>query len=245
MHIYSYNNNSDGAKALSAAVKSKLISHVDSRFKGNANKDVINWGSSVLPDEVEKCNVYNRNAWISSDKLETFMMIKDKEYCPKFYTDKEEAAKDMKEGTVMVCRTILNGHSGQGIVLADKPEALVDAPLYVKYILKKDEYRVHVAFGKAIHIQRKARNKDVPDDKVNWKIRNHNNGFIFQQENPNPPACVVDCAIDAVDTCELDFGAVDVVYNEKLGKAFVLEINSAPGITGSTIDKYKEAFKDI
>src|SRR3546814_6628533 len=47
---------------------------------------------------------------------------------------------------------------------------------------KKQEYRVHVLNGKVVDVQRKARVKDFPDDKVNWKIRNHDNGFIYARD---------------------------------------------------------------
>lgn len=246
LSLYAYNNASEGACKLAEALQIKKVSHTHSKLKGEAEKDIINWGASELPEEVEKCNVYNRNSWIASNKIHTFDRIKAKDYCPPFWTDKTacvEALNMAPKKYDVVCRTILNGHSGKGIVIADKPESVVDAPLYTQYIPKKDEYRIHVAFGKVIHIQRKARNKEVPDDKVNWNVRNHDNGFIFQQDGVVCPQAVIDAAIDAVDCCELDFGAVDTIWNEKNSRAYVLEINTAPGLQGTTIEKYKEAFE--
>lgn len=149
----------------------------------------------------------------------------------------------VKAGKTVVCRTILNGHSGAGIVLASKVEELVDAPLYVEYVPKKEEYRVHVFKGEAIHYSRKARKADVPDGEVNWKIRNHDNGFIFQHENFQIPEAVIQQALAAVEECDLDFGAVDVIWNDKQQKAYVLEINTAPGIEGVTLSKYVEAIQ--
>ena len=78
----------------------------------------------------------------------------------------------LQEGNTVVARTILNGNSGAGIVLVENEEQLVDAPLYTVYIPKKQEYRVHVFRGQVLDVQRKARKQDVPDDEVNWKIRN-------------------------------------------------------------------------
>jgi glutathione synthase/RimK-type ligase-like ATP-grasp enzyme len=40
----------------------------------------------------------------------------------------------------------------------------------------------------------------------------------------------------------LDFGAVDVIWNERQQRAYVLEINSAPGLEGTTIDDYVRYF---
>lgn len=163
---------------------------------------------------------------------------------PTFSSEREFAEDLIRSGKTVVCRTVLNGHSGVGIVLASKVEELVDAPLYVEYVPKKEEYRVHVFKGKAIHSSRKARKADVPEGEVNWKIRNHNNGFIFQHENFEIPEGVVQQALIAVEQCGLDFGAVDVIWNDKQQKAYVLEINTAPGIEGVTLSKYVEAIQN-
>src|SRR3546814_3947261 len=105
---------------------------------------------------------------------------------------------------------------------------------------KKQEYRVHVLNGKVVDVQRKARVKDFPDDKVNWKIRNHDNGFIYARDEKlaEVPKKVLSDSIKAVGVCGLDFGAVDVIYNEAKGIGFVLEINTAPGLTGTTLEGY-------
>ena len=96
-----------------------------------------------------------------------------------------------------------------------------------------------------IHKQRKARRLDVPDEEVNWKVRNHDNGFIFQIEDFDLPEDCEKQAIAAVEALDLDFGAVDVVYNGKEQKAYVLEVNSAPGLSGTTLDKYVEVFDGV
>ena len=41
----------------------------------------------------------------------------------------------------------------------------------------------------------------------------------------------------------VDFGAVDVVWNQQNGQAYVLEINTAPGLAGQTITSYANAFR--
>src|SRR5690606_38917740 len=101
----------------------------------------------------------------SSNKLKSFELFKEKGVSiPPFWTKKEDIEY---EGSI-VARTILNGHSGVGIHICDDLDALVAAPLYVGYIPKKHEYRYHVFNGKVIDVQRKARNKEVADEDVNW-----------------------------------------------------------------------------
>ena len=52
-------------------------------------------------------------------------------------------------------------------------------------------------------------------------------------------------ATAAVEALCLDFGAVDVVWNATKNKAFVLEVNTAPGVEGTTLEEYKEYFENV
>ena len=250
LFIYPYKMASESAKALAVGLGVKRIKHVNSKFKEGRNKVIINWGSSSIPYDV---NVFNRpeSVRIASDKLLTFECIAkyNEDWfpvnIPEWTKDKEDARRWIDEGNIVVCRTILNGCSGKGIVLASDVDELVDAPLYVKYVSKKYEYRVHVAFGMVIDQQRKARKKDIAYEDVNWKIRNHSNGFIFMRDGVDLPDVCLDMAVDAVGALGLDFGAVDIIWNEKEDKYYVLEINTACGLTGTTLDKYVEVFNGI
>jgi glutathione synthase/RimK-type ligase-like ATP-grasp enzyme len=164
-------------------------------------------------------------------------------YSVPFTSSYDGALHWIEEGETVVCRTVLNGHSGKGIVIAETVDELVDAPLYTKYIKKKSEWRVHIFNGQVIDIQRKVRNNDV--EEVNWRVRNHANGFIYQRNNLAPPDCVLKAAVGAMNLTLLDFGAVDVIYNEHYDKAYVLEINCAPGLEGTTVERYVEAFRAL
>jgi glutathione synthase/RimK-type ligase-like ATP-grasp enzyme len=127
----------------------------------------------------------------------------------------------------------------------DNPRSFVRAPLYTKYIKKDEEYRVHVIGGEIVAIQRKVLKKEKADsgEPINWKIRNLDNGFIYQREGINPPDGVRTVALDATRLSGLVFGAVDVIFNTRQQRAYVLEINSAPGITGTTVQNYADAFR--
>jgi glutathione synthase/RimK-type ligase-like ATP-grasp enzyme len=159
---------------------------------------------------------------------------------PEYWTDKESIPS---EAYPVLCRTILTGHSGAGIHWADTPDDLVDAPLYVKYVKKSEEYRVHVSADGVFLIQRKARRLD--HDNPDWRIRNHQNGFIYQRDNVECPGCVVTSAEAAFKATGLDFGAIDVIYNKTKDKAYVLEINTAPGLAGSTVTDYADIIKEM
>ena len=47
-------------------------------------------------------------------------------------------------------------------------------------------------------------------------------------------------AIKAVEALDLDFGAVDIIETRQ-GEIFVLEVNTAPGLEGKTVESYGNA----
>lgn len=146
-------------------------------------------------------------------------------------------------------RTILNGHSGAGIVEHEaNPHLVKEAPLYVQYKKKRHEYRVHFfKDGHAytiIDVTQKKKRKGF--ENANTKVRNHKNGWIYAREDIVEPADLRAQALNAAWASRLDFGAVDLIWNEKENKCYVLEVNSAPGLEGTTLQKYVNAFvKDI
>ena len=93
-------------------------------------------------------------------------------------------------------------------------------------------------------VQKRLRNGVKDQEGRNEYIRNLANGWIFAHENVNCPDNVKQEALKAVAALELDFGAVDVVV-DKEGKAYVLEVNTAPGLENQqTIQAYTNAFNN-
>lgn len=244
--VYPYHRASMSAKALAKALDCLMIRRENSQFKGNAQRAVINWGCRSLPEEVMRCRVLNDPSAVAvaANKLRFFKRMKRRGHSsiiPEFTDDKEVAKQWVANGCTVFCRTQLSGHSGRDIVIAENGDVgqVVDAPLYTKYVQKKDEYRVYVVGGVAIDVARKARRLDHDDP--NWRIRSWWNGFVFARKNCNPHRHVYDVALAAVEACGLDFAAVDVIWNAAQRKAYVLEVNTAPGIEGRTIDVYAKA----
>ena len=133
--------------------------------------------------------------------------------------------------------------NGTGRDGRDGRPALVDAPLYTMYMKKADEYRIHVFDSEVIDIQQKRKRQEVPNELVNYQIRNAHNGWVYCRDGADPPRCVIDAAIDAVCSLGLDFGAADIGYNRHNETAFVFEVNTAPGLEGSTIGFYARAIQ--
>lgn len=250
MILYAYKQASSSAKLLAEALNIKRISHKGSSFKGRARKTVLNWGATTVPEEVRLCRLMNppEKVELACDKLKFFTALTETNVrIPEFYTSFEEVLKQIKDGADIVARSVLNGHSGAGITLITQETPLknvvFDAPLYTQYIKKKDEYRVHIVDNEVVDVQRKAVREDKDKDEVNWQIRNHDNGFIYARENLEVPEDVLNQAILAVAACDLDFAAVDVVWNDHQNKAYVLEVNTAPGLEGQTVEKYADAIR--
>lgn len=243
---------SEGANNLAAALGIKKIKRENSNYVGNPNKTVINWGASRLPDAVGRARILNRPEAIAgvSNKLRFFesCLANGAPRIPEFTTDFDIARGWLEGGSVVVARTILNGHSAEGLVIIE-PNTGVDipaAPLYTKYVPKKEEWRVHVLRDgdelTVIDQQRKIKRPDF-EGVPNWRVRNHANGFIFARDVAAPHPDVIEQAIKALEVSGLDFGAVDVIWNEQARAAYVLEINTAPGLTGQTVESYANAFR--
>jgi glutathione synthase/RimK-type ligase-like ATP-grasp enzyme len=243
IRVLPYKAASRSAKALAEALGGKRLKPgPNSLFEARPDDLVINWGNV---SQAHRATVNNdRDVLIlATNKLAFFEFFEGSDITPDFWTSPEEIPD---EAFPIVCRTILNGHSGAGIVLANVPSDLVPAPLYVQYVNKKHEYRIHVGcIGDTlttISIQQKKRKLDHANP--NWKIRNHSNGFVYAREGVDPPARVVHVAYDCVYNLGLDFGAVDVIWNESQQQAYVLEVNTAPGLEGQTLDDYVNYFKN-
>jgi len=114
-----------------------------------------------------------------------------------------------------------------------------EVPVYTKYAKKKREFRVHVFKGQVVAVVEKKR-KAGWEGQRDTKIRNLANGYVFVQNVQNEPEGVRELAIRASKVSNSDFAGVDIGYNEQKDQLFVIEVNSAPGITGSNIGAYVE-----
>jgi hypothetical protein len=119
-----------------------------------------------------------------------------------------------------------------------------DAPLYVKYIPKKKEFRVHVLGGETILVQEK-RMRRGSGETINRKIRNHGDWVFCTKDIVEPEGLREVGHAAVIATCpETLSGAADVVWNERQNRCFVLEVNSAPGLCPSSAKVYAQFIKE-
>jgi glutathione synthase/RimK-type ligase-like ATP-grasp enzyme len=147
----------------------------------------------------------------------------------------------VRAGVTVFVRKKLNASSGRGIVVATTLP-IDDAPLYVKSINKTKEFRVHVVADQAIDLQEKRRKNG---SRANEMIRNLDNGWVFCRQNIVAPAGLKELGVAAVKAVGLLFGAVDIIFDAVGNRLYVLEVNTAPGLTNSTAVSYAKAFLNL
>lgn len=239
--VWPYKQGSRSARSLAQALGGRVLRRVGGSYSPCSGDTIINWGDSSCPHEGSAARVLNPPSKLSpaTNKLLAFRVLAEAGVqVPRFATTGDSVSWD----GLTVVRHKLTGHSGEGIEIVEPGQPLPPAPLYVEYIKKEDEYRVHIIGSEVLLVQRKARDKSV--EQPNWRVRNHANGFIFVRNGVNPPTSVIEQAKATIVALGLDFGAVDVIYNRNAKKAYVLEVNTAPGMEGSTIADYAKGFQE-
>lgn len=209
---------------------------------------LVNWGHGDTPNFGVHLGVNPRilNHWSkvanAINKLKAFEILSAGGVgVPLFSRIRADAKNWTDAGEVVFCRTLLSSMEGRGIKIARNSGELVDAPLYTKLFHKDKEYRVHVFKGEVIDYVQKKLRAGAPADRCKY-VRNTANGWIFARSAVSLPDSAKQAAVQAVTALGLDFGAVDLAQN-KSGKVVVFEVNTAPGLEGTTIQKYADAIK--
>jgi len=246
--IYPYKLQSESAKALSESLSDVRCKRV--RENGNYsyydNHVVINWGNPRYPNWwVDNITFINKPQFVedAQNKHKSLVVMLGNVRIPAFTTEKKYAEEWIHCDRVAVARTLLRGCGGRGIQLVDDVDNLPDCALYTRYVKKSDEYRVHIFRGTIIFLQKKMLRKGSEGN--NFQIRNHANGWIFGSKNIAVPQDVVEQALLAVKALRLDFGAVDVGWQESSQKAFVYEVNTAPALEGTTLQLYSQHIRRL
>jgi glutathione synthase/RimK-type ligase-like ATP-grasp enzyme len=240
LKLFPYKLGSLSAKRLARTLG---ILRVLPSYNARRSDVIINWGNSTPPHFRWMDNDLNNpeSIALACNKINTFAELECKgfNHLPIWTTDRQEAYELMGvHNKPVYCRQTTTGHSGRGIVIADNCYDMVDAPLYTLATKHKHEYRVHVFRGQVIDIQMKRKRNGatgIPG------IRNHGNGWVFARADVAPPEELLLSSISAVQLLGLDFGAVDIGHRLIDNKFFVFEINTAPGLEGTTLDKYSQA----
>lgn len=225
-----------------------LLRSTGSTFRGTAGRILINYGNRRYPQTffgqatvLNNLDSLNRAA----NKLQALNTLSQAGIPTVEYTTLLTQAQTwVNEGSTVYARGTLTGHSGEGITVVEGNNTLPPAPLYTKGITtQRREWRIHVFKGVITYVQLKKRRDGWREDSnYSETVRNHHTGWIYSTapNNVAPSDAVLRAAYDSVQALGLDFGAVDVISRQD--QAWVLEVNTAPGLTGTTLDTYKHNF---
>jgi RimK-like ATP-grasp domain len=236
--LYPFSMASETCSALANSLGALRVFQ-EGRFWPRADDLIINWGHAESPTSwffpPNGLNAPSRVA-TAVDKLAALTAFKAADVqCPPFTSDREEAKRWIERGGTVFCRIYTRASGGRGIFVSNADSGLVPAPLYVRCLYKRREYRVHVFRGEIIDVEEKRRMRGRPRS----LIRSHLNGYVYCRTNVVEPPGLHALALKAVAALHLDFGAVDIIDSKRFGPT-VLEVNTAPGLEGTTLRIYAE-----
>jgi len=198
-------------------------------------------GYKVLRSKTPKPNRNNLVYGDCQDKIKQYQWYAANQVpALDFTTSQEEAKSWLANGETVVARCLTRASEGRGIVILEQESPWVVAPVYTRYRKKKREFRVHCYKDQVVQVLEKRKRKDYAGD-INTKVRNTANGYVFCSQDVVEPEGIRELALKASKVTNSDFKGVDIGFNEKLNELFVIEVNSAPGIQGSNVNKYIDA----
>lgn len=238
--IAPYKMGSASAKALALAINARRIKG-HKRFKSNSV--IVNWGRSDLKIQGWPYKIMNHPTSVVQATNKLFCLNRLRESgvsCVEHTTNPNEVMRWLSKSNVVVYgRQLLNASQGRGIVIIKSLEDIKICPLYTKGIIKSHEYRVHVYKDNILDVTKKRRRNG---HETSDYIKNLANGWVYCREGISIPNNLLTCAKQAINVLGLDFGAVDLLYHK--GIPYVLEINTAPGLQGTTLTKYAQAINN-
>jgi glutathione synthase/RimK-type ligase-like ATP-grasp enzyme len=247
MRKYLYSRRvSNGARALARALGIRMIKREGSKYKPRRSDIIVNWGNSTLAYDFSPATVWNipEAVALASNKLEAYVVLESSEVpIPQYTTDRKQVEEWLSKGYVVVARMLLRASEGRGIVLIHQGDTIPHAPLYTLYRKKREEYRIHVFKGRVFDQQQKRRSTSDGRWQGDNRIRNSAGGWVFAREDVHAPRPVLEAATKAVGALGLDFGAADCGYSVGKDSATVYEVNTAAGLTGTTLEQYRRAFR--
>ena len=210
-------------KLLAGALTQKLGYRVPRTRKVSSRRIQLKYGHSV--------NKITQYEWFKEQGLSAL----------EYTTGGQIATHWHMSGKTVFGRKFLNSSCGKGIVIYEGDMEISPCddpcPVYTLYKKKKREFRVHVFMDTIVSVVEK-RKKVGWTDQRDTKVRNLANGYIFCQQVENEPAGLRELALAAAKVSPSDFRGVDIGYNERNDELFIIEVNSAPGVSGSNIQKY-------
>ena len=227
-----------------------FIAKRDGEYTPRASDLIIGWGYSRHPMWEQKA-LDKGSKWLNHcskilnavQKMESFELMEQAGVSiPKWTRSKQRAQIWSNAGVVIFARSEDRGCKGAGITVVQPGQEMPNALFYTQYIPNTKEYRVYVCRGTVIDVLEKRRISDATE--TNEYIRgSEESGWAFCRQNVHLSVAAKEQCIEAVKALGLDFGGVDLLTTGS--QSTVLEVNTAPDIFGSGLDRFVDAFNNI
>lgn len=226
-----------------------FIAKREGTYEPRASDLIIGWGYSRTPSWKTKAEQIgakwlNHHSLIlnSVRKLQSFELMEDAGIpVPTWSTSLTKATRWSEAGAIVFARTSQDGCKGEGITVVKPGELMPDSLFYTVFIPSAKEYRVYVIKGSVVDILEK---RPITGETQNEYIRGSEEmGWQFCRQNVTINQSAKNTACNAVAALGLDFGGVDLLIAG--ATTTVLEVNTAPDIFGSGLQRFVDAFTQI
>lgn len=229
---------SKSATALAQFLQLPRLKHRNSTFRGRASDIIVNWGNVRQVHNAQYLNPLDA-VQAATNKATTFQILKAANIpIPEVHT----SLATLRPDTQYFARTTLTGHSGEGIIVGTSAD-LPQAPLYTQYIPKVNEYRAIVVGTEVVDLKIKLKKRDFEGERSPY-IWNVANGYVFARNDVTFPPALTDLAVQTLQALNLTYGAVDIIEDSN-NNFYILEVNTAFGLEGSTISLVGTAIQKI
>lgn len=201
---------------------------------------VVRWGTSQRIRYIPSEKTWNLRRAIAnnSNKLNSLRTMRNEGVrVPNFSTN----VRDVGFPCMGRGRSHMQGRDVQIYMQMEDIRQYGESDYYMEYIPKRKEYRVHVIDDEVVKVSEKrfTNPEDVEYDPLVW---NYHTGWTFH--HPSERHTGIYLAMPAIKSLDLDFGAVDMLLGED-GNMYVLEANTCPGLSESSLDSYERKFRQL
>lgn len=238
--ILTYKATSKSAKYLTNHLEGRMIIQRESI---RPDECLINWGGGLFSSRDWSPEWLNNPSKVVNcvEKIKAFQLFAGADVPHPAWTFHGSIARQwLDAGHTILARATSTGMMGRGISLLNNPrQQIPEAEFYTKHIMHTDEYRVHVFKGMLVNLGKKVQLRP----NANMMVRNADERDWDFEHVETAPYPVIQAGIAAVEALGLDFGAADVGFRARDNKAYVFEVNSAPGVGHNTITKFANVFR--
>jgi len=245
VRIYPYSSRSLSARSVARGLDGRVLKREGSLYQYRSGDVILNWGASATPSGLPVTFNQPHAVQVVCSKQRTYKALAlGGVPTVEWTTSPEEAISWHNSGSTVYHRAVDRGARGVGITVFPADASITNLPqggFFTKRINSLREFRVYAVSGQITTILEKRRRIGTEVDPY---VRSHGNNWVFcRNHTAQIPDSFKQTCIKALEVVGLDFGGLDVLLS-RTDKTHILEINSAPGITGTALQEFCTAVKE-